>query len=103
MKYYVYPEDTFIKDVNRWSKKVPKLWQEIQAVTACMQEEGKVPAEYDPHFLTDKDLNYVGYFEFHLPDGKVDLLVIHTQNKKKRSFRLVRLGTHQELFHTELR
>lgn len=103
MKYYVYPEDTFIKDVNRWRKKVPNLWQEIQAVTSYMQEEGKIPADYDPHRLTDKDLNYVGYFEFHLLDGKIDLLVIHTQNRKRHNFRLVRLGTHNELFHTELR
>lgn len=103
MKYVVYPEDTFIKDVKRWSKKIPNLWHEISAITSVMQEDGKIPAEYDPHLLTDKDLNYVGYFEFHLFEGKLDLLVIHTQNKKQHSFRLVRLGTHEELFHTELR
>lgn len=103
MKYTIYPEDTFVRDVDHWSKKVPNLWKEIQAVTDYMQNNGKVPQEYDPHLLTDSKLNYVGYYEFHLFDGRLDLLIIHTNNKKRHSFRLIRLGTHEELFHTELK
>ena len=91
--YEIKAEDTFIQDVNRWSKKVPELWDEIQAI----------PEEYDPHLLTNEELNYVGYFEFHLFEGKLDLLVIHTKNRNKKVFRLVRLGSHNELFHSDLR
>ena len=32
--YEIKAEDTFIQDVNRWSKKVPELWDEIQAITS---------------------------------------------------------------------
>ena len=101
--YEIKAEDTFIQDVNRWSKKVPELWDEIQAITLYMQETGEIPEEYDPHLLTNEELNYVGYFEFHLFEGKLDLLVIHTKNRNKKVFRLVRLGSHNELFHSDLR
>ena len=89
--YEIKAEDTFIQDVNRWSKKVPELWDEIQAITSYMQETGEIPEEYDPHLLTNEELNYVGYF------------VIHTKNRNKKVFRLVRLGSHNELFHSDLR
>lgn len=36
--YEIKAEDTFIQDVNRWSKKVPELWDEIQAT-------GEIPEE----------------------------------------------------------
>lgn len=101
--YKVFPEDTFIQDVNRWSKVIPNLWDEIDAVAAVMAETGTVPEEYNPHLLEDPSLNYTGYLEFHLLDGKLDLLVIYTRNNKKYTFRLVRLGSHTELFHTELK
>lgn len=61
--YEIKAEDTFIQDVNRWSKKVPELWDEIQAITSYMQETGEIPEEQDPHLLTNEELNYVGYFE----------------------------------------
>ncbi|MGQ5709742.1 type II toxin-antitoxin system RelE/ParE family toxin [Lactobacillus sp. PSON] len=101
--YKVFPEDTFIRDADRWSKVIPELWNEIDAVVAVMMETGNVPEEYNPHLLDNSNLNYAGYLEFHLLDGKVDLLVIYTKNSKKYTFRLVRLGSHQELFHRELK
>lgn len=101
--YKVFPEDTFIRDVNRWSKIIPNLWDEIDAVTAIMMENGTVPPEYNPHLLDNTSLNYAGYLEFHLLDGKVDVLVIYTKNNKKNNFRLIRLGSHKELFHQELK
>lgn len=101
--YEIKVEDTFLRDVNHWVKEIPNLWDEIQAVTEYMQETGEVPEEYDPHLLTNDSLNYVGYLEFHLLDGKIDLLVIHTKNDSNKVFRLVRLGTHKELFHSNLR
>ena len=70
--YEIKAEDTFIQDVNRWSKKIPNLWDEIQAITSYMQETGEIPEEYDPHLLTNEELNYVGYFEFHLFEGKTN-------------------------------
>lgn len=101
--YTVFPEDIFIKDVNRWSKIVPELWNEVDALTDVIIETGAIPQEYNPHFLDNPDLNYAGYFDLHLLDGKIDLVVIYTENNKERTFRLVRLGSHEELFHKELK
>ena len=36
--YEIKAEDTFIQDVNRWSKKVPELWDEIQAITSYIKK-----------------------------------------------------------------
>ena len=43
--YEIKAKDTFIQDENRWSKKVPELWDEIQAITSYMQETGEIPEE----------------------------------------------------------
>lgn len=84
--YEIKAEDTFIQDVNRWSKKVPELWDEIQAITSYMQETGEIPEEYDPHLLTNEELNYVGYFEFHLFGGNLICLLFIQKTKIKKSF-----------------
>ena len=76
--YEIKAEDTFIQDVNRWSKKVPELWDEIQAITSYMQETGEIPEEQDPHLLNNEEMNNVEYFEFHLFDVKLDLFFILT-------------------------
>lgn len=101
--YSVYPEDTFIRDTDRWSRKIPQIWNEIDAVAAIIIETGKIPEEYDPHFLSDPNLNYAGYFDFHLLDGRLDLVIIYSENNKKKAFRFIRLGTHNELFHEKLK
>lgn len=101
--FNVFPEDTFIKDVDRWSKVIPNLWDEIDALVSVIIETGEVPEEYNPHFLDNPELNYAGYFDLHLLDGKIDLVIIYTESQKRRTFRLIRLGSHEELFHKELR
>lgn len=85
--YEIKAEDTFIQDVNRWSKKVPELWDEIQAITSYMQETGEIPEEYDPHLLTNEELNYVRYFEFHLYlRGNLTCLLFIQKTEIKKSF-----------------
>ena len=85
--YEIKAEDTFIQDVNRWSKKVPELGDEIQAITSYMQETGEIPEEYDPHLLTNEELNYVGYFEFHLYlRGNLTCLLFIQKTEIKKSF-----------------
>ena len=81
--YEIKAEDTFIQDVNRWSKKVTELWDEIQAITSYMQENGEIPEEYDPHLLTNEELNYVGYFEIYLRGNLTCLLFIQKTEIKK--------------------
>lgn len=100
----IHPEHQFIIDANRWAKKFPKIWDEIKAVMDDIKETGSVPEEYDPHLLTNPMLNYTGYDEFHLLDNdKICLLVIYKLKANKSYCRLVRLGTHEELFHSYLK
>lgn len=99
--YTVIYEKQFYNDFNYWKRLVPELVDEIKAVVEEMIENGQIPDEYNPHVLTNHNLNYRGSMEFHLLDGKVGLLVIYYPNQKKRSFRFIRLGTHEELFHEQ--
>ncbi|PEG86049.1 type II toxin-antitoxin system mRNA interferase toxin, RelE/StbE family, partial [Lactobacillus sp. UMNPBX14] len=47
--------------------------------------------------------NYNGSYEYHLSDGKVDVLVIYMPHKTNPSIRLIRVGSHNELFHSTLK
>ena len=82
-------------DVNNWRKKVDNLQVELQGII----DYGEIPAEYDPHELIDPTLPYTGNMDFHLFDGKVDLLIIYTEINKRKVFRFMRFGSHNELFH----
>ena len=42
--------------------------------------------------------NYNGHIDFHLSDGLVDVVVLYLPHKTNPVIRLVRMGTHQELF-----
>ncbi len=99
--YSVIYEKQFYSDFDYWKKIVPGLADELQAVIEEIMENGQIPDEYNPHLLTNHYLNYTGNMEFHLLDGKVGLLVIYYPNDKNRSFRFIRLGTHEGLFHEQ--
>lgn len=89
----------FELDVNRWKHKVDNLEGELRAIINYILEYGEIPQEYDPHQLIDSKLPYTGNMDFHLFDSKLDLIIIYTKIKKRRVFRLMRLGSHDELFH----
>lgn len=89
----------FKLDVNRWRKKADNLQAELQEIIAYILEYGEIPTEYNPHELVDPSLPYAVNMDFHLLDGKVDLLIIYTEINKRRVFRFMRLGSHNELFH----
>ncbi|HJE27073.1 type II toxin-antitoxin system YafQ family toxin [Limosilactobacillus pontis] len=89
----------FQLDVNKWKNQVDDLQGELRDIVDYIIEYGEIPSEYDPHELVDLTLPYTGTMDFHLFDGKVDLLVIYTEINKHRVFRFMRLGSHNELFH----
>lgn len=89
----------FKLDVSNWRKKVDHLQFELRGVIDYILEYGDIPQEYDPHQLVDPSLPYTGNMDFHLLDGKVDLIVIYTEINRKKIFRFMRLGNHKELFH----
>lgn len=103
-KVVIHPEHQFISDATRWSKQFPNIWDEIEAIMDELKETGSIPKEYHPHLLTNPMLNYSGYDEFHLLDNdKICLLVIYKLKANKSYYRFVRLGTHEELFHSNLK
>ncbi len=73
----------FKLDVINWRKKVDHLQIELRGVIDYILEYGDIPQEYDPHQLVDPSLPYTGNMDFHLLDGKVDLIVIYTADCKK--------------------
>ncbi|MCC4421095.1 type II toxin-antitoxin system YafQ family toxin [Limosilactobacillus reuteri] len=89
----------FQLDVNKWKNQVADLQGELRDIVDYILEYGEIPSEYNPHKLTDPTLPYTGSMDFHLFDGKIDLLVIYTEINKHRIFRFMRLGSHNDLFH----
>ncbi|WP_251574385.1 type II toxin-antitoxin system mRNA interferase toxin, RelE/StbE family [Limosilactobacillus agrestimuris] len=86
-------------DVNNCRKKVDNLQVELRGIVDYILEYGEIPEEYNPHELIDSSLPYTGNMDFHLFNGKIDLLIIYTEINKCKVFRFMRLGTHNELFH----
>ena len=80
----------FKKDLKRY-KHFPDKIDHLLKVLQHLQAEGSVPAEYDPHELKG---TYAGFMECHVES---DLLLIWLDEQNKQ-IRLVRLGTHSELF-----
>lgn len=60
---------------------------------------GMVNMSYQPHLLNHLKEKYSGFYEFHLADGKVDVLVIYMPHKTEPAIRLIRIGSHNDLFH----
>ena len=63
---------------------------------------GAVPDEYGPHELSNPGENYNGHIDFHLSDGVVDVVVLYMPHKSNPIIRLVRMGSHDELFQGPL-
>ena len=69
----------------------PKKIASLQLVLERLQATGEVPQEYNPHSLIG---GYKGYMECHVEN---DLLLIWF-DESKELIKLIRLGTHSELF-----
>ncbi len=80
----------FKKDLKRIQNN-PKKIASLQIVLELLQTTGTVPQEYKPHLLIG---NYKGYMECHVEN---DLLLIWF-DESKELIKLIRLGTHSELF-----
>lgn len=80
----------FKKDLKRIQNN-PKKIASLQIVLELLQTTGTVPQEYKPHLLIG---DYKGYMECHVEN---DLLLIWF-DESKELIKLIRLGTHSELF-----
>ena len=80
----------FKKDLKRIQNNPGKI-ASLRAVLEALQATGAVQREYKPHMLAG---NYKGYMECHVEN---DLLLIWL-DESKELIKLVRLGSHSEIF-----
>ena len=80
----------FKKDLKRYQNN-PRKMVGLERVVKLLRESGTVPNEYKPHFLAG---NYKGFMECHIEN---DFLLIW-YDEKAEIIKLVRLGSHSELF-----
>lgn len=80
----------FKKDLKRIQNNSKKI-EHLKAVLTSLQETGVVPENYNPHKLTG---NYNGFMECHVEN---DLFLIWF-DEEENIIKLVRLGSHSELF-----
>lgn len=80
----------FKKDLKRIQNNSKKI-EHLKAVLTSLQETGVVPENYNPHKLTG---NYNGFMECYVEN---DLLLIWF-DEEENIIKLVRLGSHSELF-----
>lgn len=96
--YQIKIEPVFKADYKRVTAKYPQIKGELKAAIAELVASGVVPEEYRPHELLNAGGNYNGHIDFHLSDGKADVLVLYMPHKTIQIIRLVRMGSHEEFF-----
>ena len=96
-------EPAFQADYKRVMRAYPQLRSEFKAAVEELMANGIVPESYRPHVLGNAGGNYNGHVDFHLSDGLVDVIVLYLPHKTNPIIRLVRMGTHDELFHGPLK
>lgn len=88
----------FITDYRRVTRRHPLIKRELSAAIRELSESGALPESYGAHVLDNPGGNYNGHVDFHLSDGKVDVVVLYLPHKSNPVIRFVRMGTHGELF-----
>ena len=80
----------FKKDLKRYKNNAGKI-SKLFSVLQLLERDGMVPSENKPHILQGE---YAGFRECHIEN---DFLLIRI-DEKINEIRLVRLGTHSDLF-----
>ncbi len=84
------PTTQYKKDLKRY-RNIPKKLEALRVVLNYLRNEEKLPPIYKPHMLKGA---YSGFLECHIEN---DFLLIWL-DEENDIIRLVRLGTHSELF-----
>ena len=84
------PSTQFKKDLKKYKNKPEKV-EELEKILKCLRSGKGIPKENKPHILSGK---YKGHWECHIEDDYLLIWFDETHNIVK----LVRLGTHHELF-----
>ncbi|KAB5607459.1 type II toxin-antitoxin system YafQ family toxin [Bifidobacterium jacchi] len=101
MTYRIVFEPQFNADYTKLSRKHPELMDDLDDAIDYLQEYGELPEGYTPHVLDNSGGNYNGHWEFHLA-GNIDVLVLFWKRVDRTVIRMVRIGSHSELFQGEL-
>lgn len=103
MAYTIKYDPTFKRDYKRVMGWHPKLKDEFSAAVTELAAHGRLPESYHPHLLTNPGGKYNGHIDFHLSTGKVNVVVLYMPYRTNPVIRLVRMGTHRELFQGKMR
>ncbi|QFV01091.1 type II toxin-antitoxin system YafQ family toxin [Limosilactobacillus pontis] len=101
--YQLKIEAQFKRDYKNLKRRHPELIRELMNTLKQLQINGIVNSKYRPYILNNRGGNYNGSYEYHLSDGRVDILVIYMPHKTNPTIRLIRVGSHNEVFHSDLR
>ncbi|WEV72461.1 type II toxin-antitoxin system YafQ family toxin [Bifidobacterium sp. ESL0790] len=88
----------FTKDYQTFRRRCPQLIDELRIAIDELAQNGEVSQGYRPHMLNNARGNYNGHIDFHLSDGKTDVVVLYLPHKTNPIIRLVRIGEHKQLF-----
>ncbi|MBR3317169.1 MAG: type II toxin-antitoxin system YafQ family toxin [Atopobiaceae bacterium] len=100
MAYEIVFEPQFKRDYKRVIAQRPSIKGELFMALQELEAHGKVPDGYKPHLLIQHGGNYTGHMEFHLAEGRYDVIVIYQPHHTNPSVRMVRMGKHRELFQS---
>lgn len=96
--YQLKIDPQFKKDYQIFKKQYQELVSEFKVALQELRLNGHVPDAYHPHKLDNRGGLYNDTIDFHLSDGQVDVVVLYMPHKSNPVIRLVRIGTHQDLF-----
>jgi mRNA interferase YafQ len=99
--YIIKFDSRFDADYAKFANEHPELVDDLDDALDYLQEHGTLPDGYSPHVLTNPGGNYNGHWEFHVA-GDIDVLVLYWHRQGRSIIRLVRIGSHAELFQGEL-
>lgn len=91
-------DSAFKADYRRVMRLHPQLRSEFAAAVEELSRTGTLSEGYGAHVLGNPGGIYNGYVDFHLSDGRVDVVVLYLPHKSNPIIRLVRMGSHNELF-----
>jgi len=98
MTYQLVFEPSFKRDYKRVVAMHPQVKGELLGALRELEATGGVSDQYRPHLLVHAGGNYTGHMEFHLAEGRYDVIVIYQPHHTNPSVRLVRMGRHRDLF-----
>ena len=98
MKVEIKFDHTFKTDFAELVRRDMSIASDFRVVLDHIREFGEIPAGYNTHLLDKPGGMYSGFNEFHLREGKFDVVVIFSSHGDQTRFRFVRIGSRAELF-----